>query len=237
MTFSSTKNIIPPILASLALFTNNAALAKYSPQALDADNVWTFSGRLSSVSLDSKTAQSQGIEDSASAFAFYANYHKEQWLTSLGIGYLEYNDFRQNTSQNSAETELFNNGNRSRESSDASAIIWTLATGPKMHFGSKSQHIAYGQLGYTFVTHSERKVGNYLVDNQHLPISNANNSGRNTPYCIDCYSEDIDIANGAFIRIGTKTRLGLVTLGLEYNQYLSGDGLDNMLSITLGSRY
>ncbi len=109
----------------------------------------------------------------------------------------------------------WDDGDISRESSDAKALLWSISFGPKFYLGAQQSTFAYIQGGYGLITSSERSI---------------------SP-CDDCPSQDIDIEGGLFASGGIKTNLDVISLGLDYKQYLNDDGLDDVFSLTIGTAF
>lgn len=188
--------------------------ANISAQAADMDGEWEFGGRFGMVNIDSDTALQQGIDDSAYLVGGFTDFVQNGWVTSAAIDIIVYDDneeFRQLVEGDG----IFNDGDRSIESSDASAGLFSVATGYQWYLGEDSKTVTRAQVGFTAVFASERSISN----------------------CSDCFSEDIDVDGGAFIKGSVERELGAFAVGVYFQQYLGGDGLSNSLGINISTGF
>ncbi len=200
------------------ILTSIAALLSFNAFANENNDsdygFWTYNGAIGKTSLNSDNARKEGIDEEAMSYGFYGNYHKGQLLTSLGLDFVSYDD-NEGFSETVIQQGGWDDGDISRRSSDASAFLLSAAFGPKFYLGEQQSTFAYLQGGYGLLTYSERSIGS----------------------CSNCSSEDIDIEGGVFANGGIKTNLGAISVGVDYRQYLSGDGLENAFSLTIGSAF
>lgn len=172
------------LTAALTLFTGSAS----------AD--WSFGGYLESLSLNSEKAAREGIDDSALALGFNADYFSDGPMSvSLGSAWVKYDDNR-GFDQQVEVVGGFDDGDIQTASSDASAFLVYADAGPRFTFGRSSYFSA--KAGFTAFFASERAIGN----------------------CSDCFSEDIDIDGGAYIQTAFGHSFDRVSIGFVYNQYL-----------------
>lgn len=203
-------------LAAISLAIGSLFSANLLANELDLsqEGNWSFGADTSFVGLESEQAAKEGIDESAYTLGIEANYSKSNWLTTVSTQILMFddnNEFRQAVEGSG----WLNEGDRDVKSSDASAVIFSVATGRYWQFGEKKDVRVAAQLGFSTVGASERSIAN----------------------CSDCRSEDIDIDGGAFIKAGVTKDLGAVNIGLQATQYISGDGLKNSLGFTLSTKF
>jgi hypothetical protein len=180
----------------------------YSP------NGWSYGAEFSSVSFDSDTALQEGIEDKALLIGLGVNYRSSSFITSASLDFILYDD-NEEFSQLVVGDGLLNDGDVSVESSDASAIGFTLASGYEWKFGENDRASGILQGGLTGVFGSERSIAN----------------------CSNCSTEDIDIDGGFFIGGKLGYHMESFSVGLSARQYLSGDGLSNVFGITFDTKF
>lgn len=196
----------------IALFAS--ALIAFQASAQDQSlSEWQWDLNISSVSIDSDAALQQGVDDSAFSLGVAANYVSANWVTSFTLDLFLYddnNEFRQDV----IGEGLFNSGDRTVESSEATAALFSVATGYRWKFGEKDAAAFDLQGGYSVVGFSERSISN----------------------CSDCYSEDIDLDGGAFIQASIRRNISSYSIGLFTKQYVSGD-LGGTIGIFVGSEF
>ena len=197
-------------LAAL-LFASFAFPAVAQQEQVSGDWTWTMS--LSNLTIDSDAADNNRVDDSGLAIGFYGDFQMNSWLTTIGAEVVVYDD-NDGFSQEVVGTGAFNNGDRSRASSDATGVVLSVATGYQWFFGENDNISAALQGGFGAMVSSSREIAN----------------------CSNCYSEDINIDGGAFakaslIRNGESWRVGGFV-----QQYLSGD-LGTAIGIQIGSSF
>lgn len=202
-------------LTALALFSGNAlsqeesdTVRYYSPDE------WSYNIGLSTMNFDSDTALSEGIEDSAIAIVFGANYRSNSWVTSIDADFILYDDNAE-FSQLVIGEGLFNDGDVSTESSEATALAVSLSSGYEWLFGQEKRASAILQGGFTGVFASERSIAN----------------------CSNCGSQDIDIEGGVFIGGKLAYNMERFSIGVNLRQYVSGDGLSNSFGIVVDTKF
>lgn len=191
-------------LLSLAL-ASSAFAADPAPKA-QAYSGWSWSAHVGTLSIDSKVAQAQGIDDSAWVIGLAAErYSSDSSMTFLiGADFIGYGDnysFSQNT-------------NKGEKDSDASGAMLYAEFGPRVPFGKDDT--------------------NYFI--AHAGVSGMISSERGISYCSDCYSEDIEVKGGLYGVLGVGHRFDSFDLGLQFQQYFSGD-LDNSLRLRISSSF
>lgn len=160
---------------------------------------WSFGGYLESMSLNSEKAVQEGIEDSALALGFNADYFSDGLMSaSLGTAWVMYDDNRE-FSQQVEVVGGFDDGDIQTADSEASAFLIYADFGPRFTFGDSSYFSA--KAGFATFFASERAIGN----------------------CSNCFSEDIDIDGGAYIQTALGHSFDRVSIGFVYNQYLDDD--------------
>ncbi len=200
----SKHNLPTKTLSLLSLLLATSAVAATPKE--QAYSGWSWSAHVGTLSIDSKVAEQQGIDDSAWVIGLAAErYSSDSIMTiTLGADFIGYGDnysFSQNT-------------NKGRKSSDASGALIYAEFGPRMPFGKDDT--------------------NYFV--AHVGASGMINSERGISYCLDCYSEKIDVNGGLYGVLGVGHRFNSFDLGLQFQQYFSGD-LDNSLRLRISSSF
>jgi hypothetical protein len=199
-------------LLSAAFSSQVAAQQVYVP-ADEETGKWEFRGAVISNAFDKETSYVEGIDDSAFSLLIGGDYLKSGFRTSLFLEMFMYDD-KYGFSQWVEGTGWFDNGDISRQSSDATGVSIGALFGPQWRFGADQQAVVYVQGGFNAVVSSERGISS----------------------CSDCYSEDIDIGGGALIQAGIERNVGSFTLGLVARSHLSGD-LGSSFGVTFGSGF
>lgn len=206
--------------ALIALFLSAMTITNTHAQSIEGVNddtsygKWGFSGYVGGASIDSDTAFIEGVDEGALSFGLFVDYRKDSWITSIGVDVLSYDD-NQEFSQVVVGDGLFNSGDVSTESSDATATFLTVASGYEKLFGENETFYANIQTGFSLPVISERSIDN----------------------CENCYSEDIDVDGGLFAQGSAGINTEKFSIGLQVRQYLSGDGLTNNVAIIVASRF
>jgi hypothetical protein len=175
---------------------------------------WNYEGSLTLVNIDSERAAQELIKDRATAIALYANYLKSDWVTTLRGTFIIYSDENE-FSQTVEIVGGFDDGDIETASSDANALSLGIATGRQWRFGEQDNNRVLLQLGYDHIFGSERSISD----------------------CTNCYSEDIEVDGGVFVRAAITRNFGGFSGGLTAAQYLTGDELENQIGVTFGSRF
>jgi len=172
---------------------------------------WSWSGHVDHITIDSEAAAGQFIEDSATAIGGAAEYYssKTENTLVLGVNFLFYRD--------NAEFAQFIEdywGDVDYTESDATAFMVFAEYGPKYRFGQDNMSFFTVRGGVSGMLYSERAIS----------------------YCSDCYSEDIDIDGGVYGVLGIGQTLGSLDIGLQFQQYFSGD-LDNSIRLKISGAF
>ncbi|WP_100658180.1 hypothetical protein [Alteromonas flava] len=175
---------------------------------------WDVGVRAATINIDEATALSQGVEDTAYFIGFTGNYLQNNWITTLGMDIVVYDDNAE-FSQVVVGDGLFNDGDVSTESSSANGILLSVATGYQWVFGERADVSFALQGGFSQMLYSERSID----------------------YCSNCYSEDIDVDGGLFVQATLMKHNESIDVGLFLQQYVSGDGVDNALGAHLRFRF
>lgn len=191
-----------------------AAMYGANLSAQEQHSEWQFGGRVGTLSIDSDSAQQEGIDDTAYLVGGYVDYIQNGWVTSINLDIAVYDD-NEEFEQLVEGDGVFNDGDRSYESSDASAVLISIATGYQWSFGEDDSVSTRAQAGFTAVVASERSIS----------------------FCSDCFSEDIDIDGGAFVKASLEKDTGPVTIGLYYQQFLASDGLSNSFGLNISGGF
>jgi hypothetical protein len=172
-------------------------------EAVPAYSGWASNVFIGQWTLDSETAKKEGVGTSAVVFGLNGEYYfggKNQSL-QFGGGFLSYDD----KNDFSVETEgvgWANKGDKSTESSSASAIFANFEYGVRHRFGPHKGGYVAGRGGFNALFASERSISN----------------------CTDCPSQDIDISGGFYgvAAVGFNFTRGF-SMDLDYKQFFSGD--------------
>lgn len=184
------KCTLSVLLIAISALTANTAFAD-----------WSFGGYLENISLDPEKAAQEGIEDSALALGFNADYFSDGLMTvSLGSALVMYDDNRE-FSQRVEVVGGFDDGDERTESSEASAMLIYADVGPRFTFGGDDSSYFSAKAGFSTFFASERSIGS----------------------CSDCYSENIDIDGGAYIQTALGHSFKRASIGFVYTQYLDDD--------------
>jgi hypothetical protein len=180
----------------------------------DRENAWEFNFYVEQLAFDEEFAVTEGVGDSAWGFGLSSDFTTGNWITSIDVKYIRYDD-EQQFSQRVIGTGSLNSGDVTTEESTADAITLGLAFGPSWYFGEDDSVLLYSQLGYTAVLQSNRSIGS----------------------CSDCGSEDIELDNGGYLKFGANKSFGAVNLGAYAIQYVSGNGIENGLGVSIGTAF
>ncbi len=192
-------NIRYSLLSLLMLFSHSAW----------SEN-WALGVYLESLEVNPLPAFQQGVGDSALALGIEAAYEPEHWQIGLGLSFISFDD-KNPFSQTVEGVGLFNDGDISTESSDASGIILYVDAGPQLKLLDNALELT-------------AKVGaGYL------------NADRSIPSCTNCYEESIDLDIGSYVRLMAAYRFDWGGISLGFTNYLNDD-FDNsvLLMIKIG---
>jgi len=201
------------LLATMLLGTSFAAFSAAPPTNPANANYtgWSWSGHVDHIRIDKEAAFAQGIKDTATAVGGAAEYYSSnsESTLSLGVNVLFYRD-------NAAFGQYVEDywSGVDYEESDANAFMLFAEYGPKYRFGQDNMTFVTIRGGISGILASERSISN----------------------CRNCYSEDIEIDGGVYGVIGIGQTLGSLDLGLQFQQYFSGD-LDNSLRLKLSGAF
>ncbi len=188
----------------------------FSANAKDGDvtGEWGYTAYANIVNIDSDTALAQGIDDSAYSIGISADYLQNNWITSLGAEIIVYDDNAEFT-QVVEGSGVFNRGDVSTESSTANAILAYVGTGYQWSFGEEQDVALTLQGGFSHLFESTRSIDS----------------------CSNCYSEDIDVDAGAYVKASLLKSGETFRFGVHIQQFLGGDGLTNAIGLSLGSTF
>jgi hypothetical protein len=220
------RNSLLPILVGTGLLCTASSSIAQIPNYKAMEQGWAYGGYVSYVGLDKDIARAEGIEDSAYSFSLSGEYlYSNTWVSSLTIDFIIYDDNEEFTQlvaldyDDEVFEELFGddvfNRDVSLESSDANAASLSAATGHLFRFGDKDRSSFLLQGGYTHFIYSERSISN----------------------CTNCRAEDIDLEGGVFIGARLAYSFDSIAFGLTGRSYISGDGLSNMVGLTITSSF
>lgn len=174
---------------------------------------WQWGADVSVASINSKTAKQEGVDKNAYLLGVNANYISSNWVTSLGMDMVFYDD-KSDFKQYVEGDGLFNRGDVSVESSSASGLLLSVATGYQWLYGKQQQIALRLQGGASVMAMSERSI-----------------SG-----CSNCYSEDIDVDGGIFAKVTALHQGEHINIGAHLQQY-AGDGLGTVFGITVSTSF
>ena len=167
---------------------------------------WSWSGHAGTLNLDSKVAYNEYVKDSAWVIGLAAERYSSDSNLTFVIG-LDLIGYDDEASFRQDTTG-------GRKSSDASAVLGYVEFGPRVPFGVDKSNYLVAHAGLSGVFSSERGIDN----------------------CSNCYSEDIDINGGFYGVLGVGHSFGSWDLGLQFQQYFSGD-IDNSLRLRVSSSF
>ncbi len=200
------------LLGATLMTASLGALAASPDTRADAGYTgWSWSGHVDHITFDKQAAAAQFIEKTATAVGGAAEYYSStsENTLSLGVNLLFYRD-------NAAFSQYVEDwyGDVDYEESDANAFMLFAEYGPKYRFGRDNMTFVTIRGGVSGILASERSISN----------------------CRNCYSEDIEIDGGVYGVIGIGQTLGRLDLGLQFQQYFSGD-IDNSLRLKLSGAF
>lgn len=204
------------LLRTCLLSTCLLASASFAaPSANNPNNAdytgWSWSGHVDHVSIDSQAAAEQWIKDSATAIGGAAEYYSSKTENTLVLGgsvllYRDNAEFAQYVEDYWGDVDY--------NESDATAFMLFAEYGPKYRFGQDNMSFFTVRGGVSGIFASERGISN----------------------CRNCYSEDIEIDGGVYGVLGIGQTLGRFDLGVQFQQYLSGD-LDNTIRLKFSGAF
>jgi hypothetical protein len=201
--------ILPLCAALLALPV--AAADVYESRTYGPTSGWSWSAHVDHMNIDEDVAFEEGIEDTYTAIGGAAEYYSgdSDMTLSLGLSIIFYDD----NAEFSQYVEDYW-GDDYYRSSDATGGQAFIEYGPKYKFGANNQSFFVVRGGLSGIFFSERSISS----------------------CSNCYSEDIDVDGGLYGVLGIGHKLGYFDLGLQFQQYFTGD-LDNGLRLKLSSSF
>ncbi len=201
--------IKPLVLGSCLLVTSQLALAQSNNNLRQTG--WSWSGHADHINIDKQAAAEQWIEDTAFAIGGAAEYYASDSENTLSIG-ASVLFYRDNAEFSQYVEDYW--GDEDYEESDANAFMLFAEYGPKYRFGRDNMTFFSVRGGVSGILGSERSISN----------------------CRNCYSEDIEIDGGLYGVIGIGQTLGAIDIGLQFQQYFSGD-LDNTLRLKISGAF
>jgi hypothetical protein len=158
------------------------------------------------LNIDSKVADKQGIDSSAWVLGAAAERYSNNSSLTFVLG-LDLIGYGDNVS-------FRQNTTGGRKSSDASGAMAYAEFGPRIPFGKDNANYFLAHVGASGIFSSERGISN----------------------CSDCYSEKIALTGGLYGALGVGHTFNSFDLGLQFQQYFSGD-LDNSLRLRFSSSF
>lgn len=171
---------------------------------------WSWSGHVDHMTFDDEAAWATGIAENATAVGFsverFQNTHEYTW--SVGMNFIFYND------DDEFIQEICDYYGCGDSESDANAISVFAEYGPRYRFGADKLSFFTIRGGAAGMLYSERGISN----------------------CSNCHSEDINIDGGLYGLIGVGRTLGAIDVGLQFQQYFSGD-IDNVVRLKISGSF
>ncbi len=196
---------------SVTAMANTKNAENDANEAFDVSTIQTngwFVG-IGQVNFDQKTAFNEGVDSGATTLHVAYEGQDGHFIYNAGMGIIMYDD------NNGFSQQVENNyGNRSTASSDATAIS------------------LFGELGYSFIlkpqaAHFDLTAGVEQYFASERSISN----------CSNCYSEDIDLNAGFYIKPKIKfINANGFTFSISYQHFAAGDA-ENSFSLNFGMTY
>lgn len=202
------------IAALLTAAVTFIAASNANAQQTISHGEWRFGGHLSGLTIEDEIAEAERIDTGAFSIGFYTDYRKGSWISSLGFDFIFYDD----NDEFSVLVEgdgIFNDGDISSESSDATALLISVATGYEFRFRQQQDFAVSLQGGYGYVTSSERSISN----------------------CSNCPTEDIEVDGGVFAKVTATKDFPGFAMGLYGQQFVTGDGLSTNYGITFSNKF
>ncbi|RZA06065.1 MAG: hypothetical protein EOO68_05660 [Moraxellaceae bacterium] len=191
-------------------------LSAASSLTLAADEVyngWSWAAHVDHINISDDVANRPDVlvGDTATALGVAAEYFTggNNMTYSVGLNYIFYND----NNEFSQYIDDYWSG-YGYEESDAGGFMAYVEVGPEYHFGADGLSFFTVRGGYSGIFSSERSISN----------------------CDNCYSEDINIDGGAYGVLGVGRSLGYLNVGVQFQQYFSGD-LNNAIRLTLSGSF
>jgi len=177
-----------------------------------ADSGWGFSVYANNLSIESTAAKREGVGDSATTLGLAAERYSSEnnRILNLGIEIVPYND----RARFSQTTKSSPTGEINDSTSSADAVLLFVDYGPRFKFGQDQTNHVTVRGGISAMVSSERGIDN----------------------CTNCASEKIDIEGGFYGLVGVGHSFGGFTLGLQLQQYITGD-LGTGVGIKLSSSF
>jgi hypothetical protein len=190
---------------------SQAATPTNRPAANPSYSAWSWSGHIDHVNFDKESAWLQGINNGATAIGIAAERYTNtsEMTLSLGVNFLMYND-----NDEFAQYVESYSGNVNYNESDASAIMLFAEYGPKYRFGLDNMSFFTARGGISGILASERSISN----------------------CSNCYSEEIDLDGGIYGLLGVGHTFGNFDIGLQLQQYFSGD-INNIVRLKFSGAF
>lgn len=167
---------------------------------------WSWSAHVGNLNIDSKVAEQQGIDDSAWVLGAAAEHYSTNSSLTFLIG-LDLIGYHD-------ENPFPQNTTDGWKESDASGAMVYAEFGSKIPFGKDELNYFIAHVGMSGIFSSERSIS----------------------YCSNCYSESIDVNGGLYGVLGIGHSFNNFDLGLQFQQYFSGD-LDNSLRLNIATSF
>lgn len=178
----------------------------YAAQPAQDRSGWSASVHISNLQIDSKVAKAQAVGDSTFVLGAAGERYFSGSNNTLSLG-LDILFYDD-------QAGFSNETTGGTKESSASGGMFFAEYGPKIHFGESRRNFVDVRGGYSISLGGSRSIS----------------------YCDGCDSEDIDIAGGAYGILGIGHSFSKVEIGLQYQQYFSGD-LDSSLRLKLATSF
>jgi len=173
---------------------------------------WQVNVAYEEVNINQQVADHELIDSSAQSITLDGEYFFDPHVsTAIGIGLLSYDDNNAFTQQ----TQSVWSNDVSNSSSTAQGVPMYLDVGYTQYSETSVPVYFTARGGFGVMLQSDRSIDN----------------------CSDCYSENIDVRDGAYALVGVGVNLfSSFNLGVYYRKYISGDLEDSVgLRLSFGS--
>lgn len=167
---------------------------------------WSWSAHIANLNMDSKVAEEQGVNDSIFVLGGAAERYSSSSDFTFSLG-VDILLFDDKAGFSNQTTD-------GEKSSSASGGMLFAEYGPRIQFGESNQYFFDARAGYNVLLSASRSIS----------------------YCDGCDSEDIEFDGGAYGVLGLGHSFSSFDLGLQYQQYFSGD-LDNSVRLKISTSF
>jgi len=167
---------------------------------------WSWSAHVGNLNIDSKVAAQEKIESSAWVLGAAAEHYSSDSSLTFLIGF----DFIGYGDKRPFDQNTTDGWKKS----DASAAMIYAEFGPRIPFGKDDANHFIAHVGMSGIFSSERGIS----------------------YCSNCDTVSIDVNGGLYGVLGVYHSFNSFDLGLQFQQYFSGD-VDNSLRVHIATSF